>query len=263
MFPRLSSPLAYRHEPSPWRHPVGTMKRNTKLARSAKTSKKPSHAARLRGVYRRLLNHFGPQHWWPGESDFEVIVGAVLTQNTSWRNVERAIDQLRKANVLTLSAMVELPMEELAELIRSAGYYRLKARRLRNMLDFVTQRYGGSLDTMFATEHDALRSELLAVNGIGPETADSILLYAGNKPTFVVDAYTQRVLKRHGWIEPEADYHATKHFLEKHLRRDVARFNEFHALFVRVGNRFCRKQPKCDACPLAAVLPRGGPHKWP
>jgi len=230
--------------------------------RKAKPAKKMSHAARLRGVYRRLLNHFGPQQWWPGENAFEVMVGAVLTQNTNWRNVERAIDNLRAADVLNLTAMYELRIDELADLIRPAGYFRLKAQRLRNLLELVVQRYEGSLDALFAVEQDRLRDALLAVNGVGPETADSILLYAGEKPTFVVDAYTHRVLKRHGWIEREADYHAIKHLFEKHLRPDVALFNEYHALLVRVGNQFCRKQPKCDACPLAAVLPADGPHKW-
>ncbi len=231
--------------------------------RKAKSPKKMAHAARLRGVYRRLLNHFGPQHWWPGESDFEVMVGAVLTQNTSWRNVEKAIDNLREANVLTLPAMYDLPIAKLSELIRPAGYYRLKAKRLRNLLEFVVERYNGSLDAMFANELDQLRVELLAVNGIGPETADSILLYAGDKLTFVVDTYTHRVLKRHGWIEHEADYHETKFFFEKHLRQDVPLFNEYHALLVRVGNQFCHKQPKCEECPLATLLPPGGPHEWP
>lgn len=239
------------------------MKRRPKPKRSAKILQPRSGAARLRGVYRRLLNHFGPQAWWPGESPFEVMVGAVLTQNTSWKNVERAIDNLRRAEVLTLPAMYALSVEELAELIRPAGYFRLKAKRLRNLLEFVVTQYEGSLEVMFATEHDQLREELLGVNGIGPETADSILLYAGDKPTFVVDAYTHRVLKRHGWIEHEADYHTIKEHFEQHLPRDVDLFNEYHALLVRVGNGYCRKQPKCEACPLAAVLPPEGPHEWP
>lgn len=239
------------------------MKRLPKRKRTAKKSGKTSDAARLRGVYRRLLKYFGPQEWWPGESPFEVMVGAVLTQNTSWKNVERAIDNLRRADVLTLEAMYALPVEELAELIRPAGYFRLKARRLRNLLEFIVDEHQGSLEVMFATEHEQLREALLGVNGVGPETADSILLYAGDKPTFVVDAYTHRVLKRHGWIEHAADYHTIKEHFERHLRQDVALFNEYHALLVRVGNGYCRKQPNCEACPLAPVLPPKGPHVWP
>ncbi len=239
------------------------MKQSPKRSGKKNPSRKDSHAARLREVYRRLLNHFGPQAWWPGESAFEVIVGAVLTQNTSWKNVERAIDNLREADVLALTAMYELSVEELAELIRPAGYFRLKAKRLRNLLEFIVDEHDASLDAMFATETESLRTQLLTVNGIGPETADSILLYAGEKATFVVDAYTQRVLKRHGWIEHQADYHTVKRHFEQHLRRDVALFNEYHALLVRVGNGYCRKQPKCEECPLSATLPPRGPLPWP
>lgn len=239
------------------------MKRSPKRQGKQKDSRKAAHAARLRGVYRRLLNHFGPQDWWPGESAFEVIVGAVLTQNTSWRNVERAIENLREAKVLALPAMYELSVEDLSELIRPAGYFRLKAKRLRNLLEFIVAEHDASLDAMFATELESLRTQLLAVNGIGPETADSILLYAGEKTTFVVDAYTHRVLKRHGWIDHKADYHAVKQLFEEHLRHDAALFNEYHALLVRVGNGYCRKQPKCDECPLAATLPPQGPLQWP
>ena len=158
----------------------------------------------MKDVFQRLYEAFGPQHWWPGESPLEVMVGAVLTQNTAWKNVARALDNLRDADLLSLEALHQLPQEELAEWIRPAGYYRLKARRLKNLLDFVVDEFDGSLDTMFQVELGALRERLLGVNGIGPETADSILLYAGQLPTFVVDNYTARVLKRHAWIEPEA-----------------------------------------------------------
>ena len=169
----------------------------------------------LKHVYRKLYQAFGPQHWWPADSPFEVIVGAVLTQNTSWKNVERALDRLREAGLLSATALYELPQEELAEAIRPAGYFRIKARRLKNLLEFIFTRYNGSLETMFETRLEKLREELLDVNGIGPETADSILLYAGQLPTFVVDTYTARVLKRHGWIEPEADYHAIKESIQR------------------------------------------------
>ncbi len=214
--------------------------------------------ASLSEIYLRLFDAFGPQSWWPGESPFEVMVGAVLTQNTSWKNVERAIANLRDAGLLTPHALHALPDEELAELIRPAGYFRLKTRRLKNLLNFVMDEYDGSLDAMFAAGLSTLREQLLSVNGIGPETADSILLYAGELPTFVVDTYTARVLKRHGWIEPEADYHAIQEHFQSGLAQDVAMFNEFHALLVRVGNQHCRRTPKCAGCPLECLLPDGG-----
>lgn len=214
--------------------------------------------ATLHEVYERLVDAYGPQHWWPGESALEVMVGAVLTQNTSWRNVERAIENLREADVLSPAALHDVPREELAELIRPAGYFRLKAGRLKNLIDFVVDEFGGSLDDMFAVDVHTLRGQLLSVNGIGPETADSILLYAGQLPTFVVDTYTARVLKRHGWIEPEADYHAIKDHFEGNLEADVALFNEYHALLVRVGKHHCSRTPKCDGCPLEPLLPEGG-----
>ena len=214
--------------------------------------------ATLHEVYRRLADAFGRQHWWPGESPLEVIVGAVLTQNTSWKNVERAIDNLRESGLLSAEALYGLPDEELAELIRPSGYYRLKARRLHHLLKFIFDRYDGSLDAMFAVGTAKLRPQLLSINGIGPETADSILLYAGELPTFVVDTYTARVLKRHGWIEPEADYHAIKEHFESNLERQVHLFNEYHALLVRVGHLYCRRTPKCEECPLCDLLPEGG-----
>lgn len=210
-------------------------------------------------LFERLLAHYGPRAWWPGDTPLEIVVGAVLTQNTNWKNVERALSNLREADLLEFQALYALPVEELAELIRPAGYYQLKAGRLRRLLEFVAERYDGSLETMFSTNLDELREELLGVNGIGPETADSILLYAGGLPTFVVDAYTHRVMKRHGWIEFEADYHTLKEHFESSLERDPAVFNEFHALFVELGKEFCRKQPRCDGCPLREWLPEQGP----
>ncbi len=213
----------------------------------------------LHQLYEQLYEHFGPQQWWPGESPFEVMVGAVLTQNTSWKNVARAIENLRQAELLDPLSLYELDVEELAELIRPAGYFRLKARRLRNLLSLIVERYDGSLDAMFAVDLPTLREQLLSVNGIGPETADSILLYAAEKPTFVVDTYTHRVLSRHGLIEPEADYHRIQQFFHDELPTDVPLYNEFHALLVRVGNAHCRRTPKCEGCPLAHMLPEGGP----
>ncbi len=226
-----------------------------------------SHALRpfnmtnsLHEVHDLLLDAFGPQHWWPGRTPFEVIVGAVLVQNTSWKNVEKAIDQLRGVDLLEPHALHEVAVDELEELIRPAGYFRVKARRLSSVVAFIVQRYDGSLQRMFSTGIDTLREELLSVHGVGPETADSILLYAGGLPVFVVDAYTHRILTRHGWIDFETDYHAVQQFFYDHLPQDVALYNEYHALLVRLGKDYCRKsKPKCNECPLRKLLPDGGP----
>ena len=214
----------------------------------------------LTDIYRRLFDAFGPQHWWPGETPFEVMVGAVLTQNTNWRNVERAIANLRDADLLEPRALDAVPVAELEELIRPAGYFRVKAQRLRSLLRFIIDRYDGSLDAMFATSLPDLRRQLLEVHGIGPETADSILLYAGGLATFVVDAYTHRVFARHGWIDFEADYHRIQDYAQGELPQDAALYNEYHALLVRLGKDYCRKtNPKCAECPLAETLPPDGP----
>lgn len=215
--------------------------------------------ATLQEVHDRLFDAFGPQHWWPGQSPFEVIVGAVLVQNTNWQNVKKAIEQLRQADLLEPHALYDVPVEELEELIRPAGYFRIKARRLRSLLEFLVERYDGSLEAMFATGLSSLREELLAVHGIGPETADSILLYAGGLPVFVVDTYTHRVMARHGWIGFDDDYHMIQDHFQGGLAEDVQLYNEFHALLVRVGKLYCRKKkPKCEECPLAELLPAGG-----
>lgn len=216
--------------------------------------------ASLTEVYRRLFDAFGPQRWWPGDSPFEVIVGAVLVQNTNWQNVRRAIDNLRRADLLDPHALHDVPPPQLEGLIRPAGYFRLKARRLRSVLEFLVGRYDGSIERMFAGDLSALRAELLAVHGVGPETADSILLYAGGLPAFVVDAYTHRVFARHGWIDFHADYHAVQDHFQGGLPEDVDLYNEYHALLVHLGKHYCRKtSPKCHQCPLAEWLPDGGP----
>lgn len=213
----------------------------------------------LHDVYDRLHATYGPQHWWPGDSPLEVMIGAVLVQNTSWKNVEKALDRLRDADLLDPRALCRLPADELAEHIRPAGYYRVKARRLHNLLKLVVDRYAGSLERMFDQDLETLREELLQTNGIGPETADSILLYAAQKPTFVVDTYTHRIFARHGWIDFGAGYYEIKEHFESGLDRDPALFNEYHALLVRVGHLHCRKTPKCNGCPLAEWLPGGRP----
>jgi len=212
----------------------------------------------LKEVYDRLLAAFGPQNWWPGDSPFEVIVGAVLVQNTSWKNVERAIANLRDADLMSPQALYALPPEELAELIRPAGYFQVKTKRLRNLLRFIVDEFDGSLDLMFQVELATLRERLLAVHGVGPETADAILLYAGGLPTFVVDTYAHRVLARHGWIGYDAAYDEITDFFESNLPQDTPLYNEYHALLVRVGKDYCRRNgPKCETCPLAVLLPGG------
>jgi endonuclease-3 related protein len=209
-------------------------------------------------MYHRLYGQLGPQGWWPGRSRFEVIVGAILTQNTNWSNVERAIRQLRRGRALTPSAMSALSGRRLATLIRPAGTFAVKARRLRHFLAFLRARYGGSLRRMFREEPTRIRKALLEVSGIGPETADSILLYAGNMPIFVVDAYTRRIFSRHRLISRHAPYDEVQALFMDHLPRDVKLYNEYHALLVAVGKTYCRSTPRCDTCPLRWDLKRHG-----
>lgn len=204
----------------------------------------------LLDLFGRLLKTFGPCHWWPADSPFEVVVGAILTQNTAWRNVKKAIANLKANRLLTPHALHNLPSHQLACLIRPSGYYNIKAKRLKHFLDFLFQETGGDLKFLFDRDLSILRNQLLSVNGIGPETADSILLYAGNKPSFVIDAYTKRILFRHRLIAEDAPYDETRDFFMECLEPDVSLFNEFHALIVRLGNACCLKQnPKCTGCP--------------
>ncbi len=216
----------------------------------------------LQEIYDRLFDALGPQHWWPADAAFEMMVSAMLVQNTSWKNVKRAMENLRQAEVLEPHALMALPEEELQELIGPVGYFRVKAKRLRSLVEFLVRRYGGSVPAMFRTEPAVLRKELLAVYGVGRETADSILLYAGAVPRFVVDAYTHRIFARHGWIAFDADYDQIQEYLESGLPADAALYNEYHALLVRVGKDYCHKTaPKCPSCPLRELLPAGGPLK--
>jgi endonuclease-3 related protein len=215
-------------------------------------------SARLQDLYRRLDRFYGDQHWWPGETPFEVAVGAILTQNTAWVNVERAIANLKAADALTPDALRRLPADRLAALIRPSGYYNVKARRLRSFLKFLWDEYGGDVAAMAATPVETLREKLLTVGGIGPETADSIVLYACGLPTFVVDAYTRRVLLRHGLADEDAGYDDLKELFEANLPADVPTYNQYHALFVRVGKERCRpREPRCDGCPLEPLLSGG------
>jgi endonuclease-3 related protein len=209
----------------------------------------------LRQYFATLFRTYGPQKWWPGRTRFEIIVGAILTQNTNWTNVERAIGALRRNDLLSRAAIARIPAAKLAPLIRSSGYFRQKARKLKAFVAFLQSQHGGSLRDMFAMPTPVLREQLLAVHGVGPETADSILLYAGNHPVFVVDAYTRRILERHEIVHRKATYEEIRALFEKSLPLDNTLFNEFHALIVHVGKHFCRpKTPVCSACPLQCFL---------
>jgi endonuclease-3 related protein len=214
----------------------------------------------LQEMYRRLADHFGSQEWWPGETPFEVMVGAILTQNTNWQNVEKAIANIRQAGLLSFPAMAALEREQLAELIRPAGYFNIKADRLKNFLTMIERNWDGELDYFLSQPLAVLREELLSVKGIGPETADSMVLYAAQQPIFVVDAYTHRILSRHELIPGEYGYFEIQELFMDNLEEDAALFNEFHALLVRAGNQFCKKsKPACDDCPLAGF---NGIARW-
>jgi endonuclease-3 related protein len=211
-------------------------------------------ADELKEVYHRMLDHFGPQHWWPGDTPFEIMVGAILTQNTNWKNVEKAIANLKEAGLLSLSAMATLPKEKLAEYIRPAGYYNIKAGRLQNLFTMIAEHWENDLDYLLRQPVSVLREQLLSVKGIGPETADSMVLYAAGKPVFVVDAYTHRILSRHGLLPEDADYFQIQEIFMDSLEEDTALFNEYHALLVQLGKDFCKKsKPQCGDCPLAGV----------
>jgi endonuclease-3 related protein len=204
----------------------------------------------LSEIYEMLYDAFGPQHWWPGETPFEIITGAILTQNTSWTNVEKAIANLKSAGYLTPDALHRIDAAQLAELIRPAGYFNIKAKRLKSFVDWLFDDYGGELANLQNISTSRLREELLAIKGIGRETADSILLYALERPVFVVDAYTARITLRHSLIEPGADYEQLRQLFESNLPEDVQLFNEYHALLVRIGKEFCRPKARCSGCPL-------------
>jgi endonuclease III related protein len=220
---------------------------------SSRPGAKPSHKTRKvhREIHARLLKHFGPSRWWPAKTPFEVMVGAILTQNTSWSNVERAISNLKKAGALSPEKLRDIRLEKLEELVRPSGYFRQKAKRLKIFLEFFfAPPISGSLKNMKNIDAGEMRRMLLEVNGIGPETADSILLYALDQPEFVVDAYTRRIFSRLGLVSEGIKYDELKAYFEDNLERDVALFNEYHADLVALGNKYCRKQPNCPECPL-------------
>jgi endonuclease III related protein len=237
----------------------------------------------IASYYTTMLSHYGPQNWWPARSRFEVIVGAYLTQNTNWTNVEKAMANLRRARLLSLSAMRKSPLADLETMVRPSGYFRQKARNLKTFISFLDEHYSGSLGRMFSMSTEKLRAELLALNGVGPETADSILLYAGNHSVFVVDAYTRRIFERHGIIHVKTKYEEIRAIIEQAIssasteslavrakgsnpRHEVSRmsstprselaqhYNELHALIVRLGNQHCRSKANCEGCPLQNLL---------
>jgi endonuclease-3 related protein len=213
----------------------------------------------LMAMHRTMLKHFGPLHWWPGKTQFEMIVGAILTQNTAWKNVVKALENIKAANALSPRALHEMPPARLAQMIRPSGYFNIKAKRLKSFLSFLHDNYSGSLKEMFHEKPETLRKELLDVNGVGPETGDSILLYAGRIPTFVVDAYTKRIFSRHGLLTGKEKYQEVKEFFEKNLPCDTQLYNEYHAQIVNIGKLFCRRIARCEICPLNKYLPKKGP----
>jgi len=230
------------------------------VRKKAHKNKAKTRRAPLMAVYRDLYSAWGPQHWWPGRTRFEIVVGAILTQNTAWTNVEKAIRRLRDERALNPERLHHADLRTLAGWIRAAGYFNVKARRLRAFTDLLFGRFGGKFNRLFALDTPALRETLLSVNGIGPETADSIILYAAHRPQFVVDAYTRRVLVRHGWIHPDATYDDMARLFMRTLPRDTQLYNECHALLVHLGKYHCKPQPQCESCPLKHRLPRGGPR---
>ena len=208
---------------------------------------------KLTVMFRLLLNHYGPRHWWPAETKLEMMVGAVLTQNTNWKNVEKAIENLKKKRLISVKELYSIDLSVLAQEIRPAGYYNIKTNRLKNLINFIVDHYDGDVDILLSDEVHTLRHGLLSVNGIGPETADSIVLYAANHPVFVIDAYTHRILYRHNMIDDQATYQDMQELFMDNLPDDSSLFNEFHALIVETGKDYCRKKPLCGECPLNAL----------
>ncbi len=216
--------------------------------------KRKLKSSELHKVYWILRRAFGHQQWWPGDTPFEVMVGAILTQNTAWKNVEKAIDNLKRSNKLSFKSLRDISKRRLARLIRPAGYYNIKAERLKCFLCFLEQEFSGDLRKMKKQKWPMLREKLLQVKGIGPETADSILLYGLDKPSFVIDAYTKRIFSRHGLADFEENYEVWKSIFEKALPKKRELYNDFHAQIVKLGKDYCRMAPQCGNCPLKRFL---------
>lgn len=240
--------------------PTKSRKRDSGVPGTQSGLHAPAHSSELMRYYDAMSAALGPMRWWPAETPFEVIVGAILTQSTAWGNVELAIANLRAAKLLAPKAMGRISASRLATLIRPSGYFRQKAKKLKAFVRFLNASYKGSLERMFETATDELRKQLLDVHGIGPETADSILLYGGNHAVFVVDAYTHRLLGRHGITDGKADYEKVRAMIENSIPRRAELFNEFHALIVNTGKNWCRKSAaRCEECPLRDLLPVDSP----
>ncbi len=209
---------------------------------------------KLMQIYELLYSRYGRQFWWPGDGALEIIIGAILTQNTNWSNVEKAITNLKAADCLDAEKLYQLDIGHLAQLIRPAGYYNIKARRVKNLIEWLFENYSGKLELLDNVDTSALRQQLLSIKGVGQETADSILLYALGRNVFVVDAYTFRIATRHRLIDNQADYLQLQRLFEDNLDCDAELFNEFHALLVKVGKEHCRPKARCAGCPLQ-ILP--------
>jgi len=205
---------------------------------------------RLLKIYELLFSYYGPRHWWPAETPLEIAIGAILTQNTSWRNVEKAIDNLKSSNMIDIKRLCEIDEETLAQMIRPSGFYKIKARRLKNFINIIDEKFGGNIENLNLLNIEDLRMILLKVKGIGYETADSIILYALNRPIFVVDAYTKRFLKNHRLYNGDFDYKDVQRFFMENLPNDVYLFNEYHAMIVSLCKDYCKTIPKCVICPL-------------
>jgi endonuclease-3 related protein len=210
-------------------------------------------SSKLNSIYHKLFTCFGPQYWWPGETPFEVAVGAILTQNTNWTNVEKAINNLKNSGKLNLKAMRGIDIDELASLIRPAGYFNVKAKRLKNFIALLADEYKGSMKIMKREDLYVIREKLLLVNGIGPETADSIMLYALEKPVFVIDAYTKRILSRHNIMDHDSSYNEFQELFQSQFQKNVCFYKEYHALLVHLAKNYCRTKPACAGCPLEGV----------
>jgi endonuclease-3 related protein len=209
-----------------------------------------SRSKRIREFYNALYKRYGPQGWWPASNELECMLGAILTQNTAWKNVERALENLKREGLISIEKLASIPLHSLANLIRPSGYFNQKAVKIKNLVRFIIEDYGGDIRRMFEEDKEKLREGLLGIKGIGPETADSIMLYAGNKPVFVVDSYTYRVLSRHGLIPEEAGYGEIQELFMDSFPEDARLFNEYHALLVKLGKEHCRRSPLCEGCPL-------------
>lgn len=219
----------------------------------------PATRVDLLDYFVRLSERYGPTGWWPGDTPFEIAVGAILTQNTAWRNVELAIANLKRHKLLAPRAILDCPADKLENVLRPSGYFRVKAQRLRSFCQHLVDAYAGSIERMAARPLGELREELLGVHGIGPETADDILLYACGHPVFVVDTYTRRILSRHGHTTADMPYEELRNVFEAALPSNVTMFKEYHGLIVYVGKDYCRTHPRCEGCPLAPTLQPGQP----